>query len=76
VRFGNVLGSRGSVVHTFSTQIERGDPITTPTRCRALLHAHPGSMPTSPGAASIGPDGEVMVLEMGEQVKSSTWRNG
>ena len=70
VRFGNVLGSRGSVLWTFAEQIKRGGPVTVvhpditrffmtiPEACQLVIQA-----------GAIGGSGEVLVLDMGQPIR-------
>lgn len=70
VRFGNVLGSRGSVLTAFAEQVASGGPVTvTDPEVTRYFMMIPEACELVIQAAAVGEDGQALVLEMGKPVR-------
>ncbi len=73
VRFGNVLGSRGSVLTTFTAQIAKGGPVTvTDPRVTRYFMTIREAVQLVIQAGAFGTNGDVLVLDMGEPIAIQT----
>lgn len=69
VRFGNVLGSRGSAIPTWQRQIDANEPLTvTDERMERYFMSIPQAVELVINAAEVGEPGQIMILDMGQPV--------